>query len=264
MTNNWNSSVGELIEALGENDFPARLVDMLGQVADFDYSVMFAYSGDARPVDLFDNFPGSKKRIFVTMYQEGPYLLYPFFLACLKSVPSGLYRLRDLAPDRFYQSEYFRSYYVRTGLSEEIGYFLHLAGGVMVVVSLMRADRSPAFNSREFAALRDVHPILAAVATRHWHELYLEFTPAASLEEQSSTQRNIESTFRNFGRTGLTPREREVVEYVLKGHSSKAIGKVLGIATGTVRIHRKNVYAKLGINSQGELFSQFINALAGR
>jgi DNA-binding CsgD family transcriptional regulator len=234
---------------------------MLRQVADFDYSVMFAYSGDARPIDLFDNFPSSKRRTFVTMYQEGPYLLDPFFLACQKKVPSDLYRLRNLVPDRFYQSEYFRSYYVRTGLSEEIGYFLHLPGGVMVVVSLMRADRSPTFGGREFSALREVHPILVAATTRHWHDLYLQFSPAASPEGQSSTQRNIESAFRNFGRTGLSPREREVVEYVLKGHSSEAIGKVLGIATGTVRIHRKNIYSKLGINSQGELFSQFINAL---
>ena len=61
----------------------------------------------------------------------------------------------------------------------------------------------------------------------------------------------------------LTPRERDVVEYVLKGHSSEAIGSILGISAGTVRIHRKNIYTKLGINSQGALFSRFIEALTG-
>jgi DNA-binding CsgD family transcriptional regulator len=29
-----------------------------------------------------------------------------------------------------------------------------------------------------------------------------------------------------------------------------------------VRIHRKNIYTKLGINSQGELFAQFIRSLS--
>ncbi|MCZ7597534.1 MAG: helix-turn-helix transcriptional regulator [Gammaproteobacteria bacterium] len=42
-----------------------------------------------------------------------------------------------------------------------------------------------------------------------------------------------------------------MVEYVLKGYSSEAIGKMLSISPGTVRIHRKNIYAKLGINSRG-------------
>ena len=49
---------------------------------------------------------------------------------------------------------------------------------------------------------------------------------------------------------------------MLKGHSSEAIGDILGISSGTVRIHRKNVYSKLGIKSQGELFSRFIDALS--
>jgi DNA-binding CsgD family transcriptional regulator len=65
-----------------------------------------------------------------------------------------------------------------------------------------------------------------------------------------------------FGQGQLTPREREVVEYTLKGHSAEAIRQILGIAAGTVRTHRRNIYAKLDISSQGELFARFIGALA--
>ena len=59
----------------------------------------------------------------------------------------------------------------------------------------------------------------------------------------------------------LTPRERQVVELTLRGHSADAIGKLLDIASGTVRIHRRNIYTKLRISSQGELFSTFIKAM---
>ena len=52
-----------------------------------------------------------------------------------------------------------------------------------------------------------------------------------------------------------------MVEYTLKGHSAEAVGRILEISPGTVRIHRRNVYAKLRIKSQGELFSAFIEAL---
>lgn len=261
MNRGWNEAVASLIDAIEEPRFCETLANTLRLIAGFDYSVMFAYAGDDRPLDLYDDFPGGKRRVFVSMYQEGPYLLDPFFLACARGISPDLYRLRDLAPDRFYQSEYFRSYYVRTGLSEEIGYFLRLADRVMVVVSLMRTDRSPQFNAREFAALRSAHPIAAACAGRHWHDLYREFSPDAARNGSSNIKRSIEHAFRDFGRSILTPRELEIVEFVLKGNSSDAIGKILGISTGTVRIHRKNIYAKLGINSQGELFSQFIGAL---
>jgi DNA-binding CsgD family transcriptional regulator len=36
---------------------------------------------------------------------------------------------------------------------------------------------------------------------------------------------------------------------------------ILDISPGTVRIHRRNIYAKLRINSQGELFSEFLSSM---
>ena len=65
-----------------------------------------------------------------------------------------------------------------------------------------------------------------------------------------------------FGQGILTPREGQVVDFTLKGHSADAVGGMLEISPGTVRIHRRNVYSKLQIRSQGELFSKFTDALA--
>jgi len=258
----WNEEVGDIISAIGSPEFAAVLVGALRSLVPFDYSVIFAYCGDARPIDLYDDFPAVKRRVFVTMYQEGPYMLDPFFLASKSDCEPGLYRLKDLAPDRFYQSEYFRSYYVQTGLSEEMCFFVTLPEAVNVVVSLMRADPTPAFNAREFSKLQSAGPIVHAAARRNWMELHRRFSDGAAEGEQGKLQQHIDYAFRNFGRSVLTPRERDVVEYVLKGYSSEAIGQILEITTGTVRIHRKNIYAKLGINSQGALFSQFIRALS--
>jgi len=46
----------------------------------------------------------------------------------------------------------------------------------------------------------------------------------------------------------------------LGGHSSKAIAQRLQISVETVRVHKKHLYSKLGINSQSELFSVFLRA----
>ena len=51
----------------------------------------------------------------------------------------------------------------------------------------------------------------------------------------------------------LTPREREVLDLALKGHSSKVIASELGISHRTVEIHRSNLLEKLGVASITEL-----------
>ncbi|MEN6584847.1 MAG: response regulator [Sulfuricella sp.] len=51
----------------------------------------------------------------------------------------------------------------------------------------------------------------------------------------------------------LTTREREIMELVVAGDSSKVIGKKLGISSRTVDIHRSNIMKKLNIRSIAEL-----------
>ncbi|RRQ22346.1 response regulator transcription factor [Thiohalobacter thiocyanaticus] len=55
------------------------------------------------------------------------------------------------------------------------------------------------------------------------------------------------------GLARLTPREREVMDYVTQGHSSKAIARQLGISPKTVDIHRARVLDKLGATSVANL-----------
>ena len=245
-----------MVAALDTPAFPSAMAALLRQVAPFTYTVMFAFKGVAQPLDLFDDFPAAKRRIFVTDYQAGPFLLDPFYQAALRPVQPGLYRLKDLAPDRFYQGEYFRNYYEQTGLAEELGFFVDLAQNTTAVLSLMRAERP--FSQREFRDLTEVFPLVAAAARRHWANLSQLFGGSIAPD---GVQTRVAQVFGSFGNGILTPREREVVEHTLKGHSAEAVGHLLTISPGTVRIHRRNIYAKLRINSQGELFSRFISAL---
>lgn len=51
----------------------------------------------------------------------------------------------------------------------------------------------------------------------------------------------------------LTPREREVVEAVLDNQPNKVIARNLGLEVSTVKMHRANAFAKLGVHSAAEL-----------
>ena len=250
---------GAAVAAIGTPAVAAALSALVRSTADYTYTVIFGYCGGARPVDLYDDFPKDRYKVFVTDYQDGPYLLDPFFLAATQNGPTGVHRMRDLAPDRFYQGEYFRSYYVRTGLAEEVGYFVALPGGARIVLSLMRAERP--FSARNLRDLAELYPLIEACVHQNWGDLAGLFSTNLPASSDAAASR-IEQSFQSFGQGLLTPREREVVEYTLKGHSADATGRILEISPGTVRIHRRNIYAKLQIGSQGELFSRFIQTIS--
>lgn len=57
---------------------------------------------------------------------------------------------------------------------------------------------------------------------------------------------------------GLTPREKQVVDELLKGLSYKEIGTVLGISAQTVNDHLKNVYPKMGVRTKAELMRKIL------
>lgn len=52
----------------------------------------------------------------------------------------------------------------------------------------------------------------------------------------------------------LAPREREIVECVLRGDSNKQIALKLGLSEQTVKNTLSHAYARLGVQSRGELF----------
>ena len=64
--------------------------------------------------------------------------------------------------------------------------------------------------------------------------------------------------FRRMSRTEgstepLSPREREVLQYVARGHSYREIGEELFISTKTVENHVRNILGKLHLNRKQEL-----------
>lgn len=54
---------------------------------------------------------------------------------------------------------------------------------------------------------------------------------------------------------GLTPREAQVLSLLARGRDAGFICDELGISRNTVNVHRKGIFAKLGVHSQQELLS---------
>lgn len=62
----------------------------------------------------------------------------------------------------------------------------------------------------------------------------------------------------------LTPRERDVLEGLVRGDPNKTIAYALGISTRTVEVHRANLMAKLGRRSLSDVLRLAFAAGVGR
>jgi DNA-binding CsgD family transcriptional regulator len=54
----------------------------------------------------------------------------------------------------------------------------------------------------------------------------------------------------------LSPREREIVRLVARGHSNKIIADVLNISSWTVCTHMRRIFAKLGVGSRAAMVAR--------
>lgn len=61
------------------------------------------------------------------------------------------------------------------------------------------------------------------------------------------------SSPRRRGSSGLTHKEKEILQLIAEGYSSKQIAKNLNLSLNTVHVHRNNIMKKLGIHKQAEL-----------
>lgn len=65
----------------------------------------------------------------------------------------------------------------------------------------------------------------------------------------------------NFKAWGLTPAERDVAFFVLKGFSTQEIAGFRKTSEGTVKAQTNAIYRKAGVSGRGQLMSLFIDDL---
>lgn len=250
-----------LWQELGKSSFLHAVLDVLEACVPVDSSGLLVFYRKQKPLSLAHRFKPFERHLHADIYSTGPYALDPQYQLFLKGCPTGAYWLADVAPDDFYQSSYYTNFYSKIGVADSIDVLWRLDDDTALNFFMQRNANSNAFCRADLHTLQLMLPILDAALTRH-HQLASPL-PSAQQHEQSSDQTHlqVESTLSNFASSLLTPRERDVLWYLLRGYSSALTAEKLQTSEGTVKIHRKNIYRKLDIGSQAELFSLFINCI---
>ncbi|WP_245258617.1 helix-turn-helix transcriptional regulator [Methylopila sp. M107] len=118
------------------------------------------------------------------------------------------------------------------------------------------------FTDAEIATIGTYSSLTMCAMRRHLALTTCEEAQPADAPGQCSSERrrkllaHIRSDLRRFG--AISPREAEVCAHIAIGYNINAISMLLGISQNTASTHRKRAYAKLGISSQNELFTRYI------
>jgi len=248
----------QVADAVGTGRFARQLIDALRLVLPFDWWMVMVYHPQANPDMLDENFTGSWRERGLTTYVGAFFVLDPFYIMSRSLDHPEVCRLGDISPDGFLESEYHRAHYAAGRIGDEVGYLWPLEPGITFAVSLERSQNGVAFSADDVRHLETVQGLLYALVRKHWAASHPRSVGVVPLE----LGRLVQEAAAEFGREVLTPRECEVVKLVLRGYSTKSVSQSLGISPGTVKVHRENIYAKLGVSSQAELFNLFIASVS--
>lgn len=255
--------LGNAIASQMTDAFPSRLMKFINAIVPVDITLVCGFCVTEVPFELFRDFDAHSEREYLKRYSQGAYLLDPFYQVSVNRIASGIYTIKDIAPDRFFLSEYYASYYTKLPLVDEIGIVDHVSEDWCFVYSMGRTPTSGAYSARELRRMKQISPVLRPLMLSHWSAKLLSVDRKGSLTDLNEMTRRIFGYARSITPKGISQRESQVAALILQGHSNHSIAANLGIALGTVKVLRKRLYAKLSISSQNELYRVLFPSVMG-
>lgn len=257
----WNEGLAQLITAQGRERIEA-LLNLLSYALRPDEVMLFHFRDGAGPEVVEHRSSSSFREKQLDDYKNGFYLTDPFYLAIERAAQSQAISLRDVVDqEEFEESEFFVRHYGETKLVDEMCYALPDGKQGYVLLSFARTDENGRYTRGELDCAKALAPMVLAALGSGW-QYFTErrgFPPPSP--EEVKLHKDLKLARSNFGRSLLTEREFEVAQMMLRGYPIDIISKRLKMAEGTTKVHRRNIYKKLDINSKAELFSLFIDVV---
>lgn len=251
----WHDAIAGIITHGVTDEAVDGLMDTLRKIVEADGCSLLVYPDGSQPYCPFrKRRKGEDPRIHIDQYLQSAYLLDPFYRLAVDGTAEGVYALSSIAPDAFKQSEFYRVYYRLVNFGDEICLIIPTPDEATIQVSVSRQDDKPKFTASQQALLERVFSTVRAILLKWWAASHAQ-------NKENFLESHLECALSNFGSSVLTQRETQILQLVLRGYAVKNIAQKLEISPETIKHHRKNIYAKLDINSQAELFHLFIDSL---
>lgn len=241
--------------------FSSALIKLLSSLCHFDCAVILGYSEPRRPVYLFDNITFQRELLF-NQYINGSYQDDPFYCGLMNGLSSGVYSLAELTEKSGFPTEYMHDFYGQTGWKDEVGIMIKIDPLRWIVIFMGFISPDIELVRTAKMQLTGVYSLIEALCIKHWQSE--PFLLAQVPPGKQDLRTIIENGMNSFLSEQLTAREQDITRLILLGLDSKQIAERYGIAVGTVKNHRKHIFAKLNIESQANLFGLFLDHLITR
>lgn len=250
------------MQSIGTSAFATHFRRLLSAKLKFDTFLIIRFDLKAAPTMQSAWLrPETIPESALVEYCDRTYLFDPFFQFRAFPPSGAVYQLSEITPDRFFSSEYYLEYYSKTGLCDEIGLLAPLPHGSVAHLSVSRLGQNGVYKRREIQCLKHHAPILLEFLTQHLAIVQEKHGHAAHRNQFNPLSNIIRAQTLELYNVQLTAREAEIAALVLQGHSNRSAALTLGIARETGKVHRRNLYHKLSISSQGELFALLTHLL---
>ena len=235
---------------LNRPEFWSSLVRLLNEYVQIDNWVVLIFSHEqVQVVSLPEVADTEEVDAFIHRYVKGLYMLDPFYIADRENPQSGFFHMLDVAPEHFLQTEYYHQYFEQYISVDEAQYNVRLDAERTLCVSFGSNVR---FSQEQITTLDLIKPWVTALMHQRMGfevEVAKDFAAPAPWPE----------TMASLG-AQITVREKDVLKLLLSGFSNKEIAGKLSLSAETIKVHRRNIYSKLNIKSQSELFARFFTS----
>jgi len=234
----------QLAEAsIEDGAYARRGVELLARLVPSEVttlSVCHLASGRREVVGTPERAIGAEDRAcFDRHFNEHPLVRYHAYLH-----GPDTHRISDSVPfSRFRETPLYNEYYRRVGLDYAVALPLWVDEQLLVSFVLNRRRRDFSDHEREILEM-----LRGGLSALYRHSLALQ----RARDGSSQLDRMLGSSPAGVpdGHWRLTPREREVLQWLARGKADRDIAEILDISARTVHKHLQRIYEKLGVENR--------------
>lgn len=242
--------LAESISAINSTSFTSKLMALIGSIINVDCAVILGLRRDKHPIYLYDSINHHRELLF-DRYLTASFQDDPFYKMLIDKEQQGVFSLKDIESiSKQYLSDYSK-FYLQTGWKDEISIVIEIEPKRWVVIYLGCTEEHSTFSTDKINSLKSFYSVIQSLCQQHWRQTeFLLAEPLFTPEHHTLPKRElIENALQSFGKGLLSQREQQVAVLMVQGLDTKEIALQLEISEGTVKNHRKRIYAKLHVVS---------------
>ncbi|WP_290704843.1 helix-turn-helix transcriptional regulator [Amphritea sp.] len=228
------------IDRLGSGEFYPRFFQMMKTLAQIDQYMVFEFSpnGDYATCRLAHNVDRPDQGLeLASLYLDGAYLDDPM----LKELKESVLSQTDVSPYRLLEKRelphvYRRRFFNVPNFDTKFSLVVLDRESQHIFYVNFYSKKEDGFAEGQLDSLKLISSLIGSLLLKHFRD-----------------ERKQRGVIKSLLASGLSEREAQICNMILKGHTAKSIGNELGLSESTITTYKKRAFKKLQINRKSEL-----------